>query len=108
METNTTSAAGAPAPVEMLVADHINALAEHDRLFQLGDWGLVPEDEVRAALGPLNDALIALCAARPTDPPQIELRRAYLNAVLPEAVDGSAELAKSIFHWLLKTDGWPS
>ncbi|MBY3119947.1 hypothetical protein [Rhizobium laguerreae] len=104
METNITSAAGAPASIEDLVANHIGAIADHERLFHLSDWGLVSDGAAGEALGAINDALIALCVARPSDRPQIELRRAYLNAVLPEAVDGCAALSKSVFHWLLWTE----
>jgi hypothetical protein len=104
METNITSAANAPASIEDLVANHIGALADHYRLFHLSDWGLVSDDAPGKALGAINDTLIALCAARPYDRDQAELRRAYLTAVLPEAVDGCAALSKSVFHWLLRTE----
>ena len=86
------------SPIQQLIANHINAQAEHDRLFSLEDWKLNPFDRVSAALGPLDDALIAICAARPTDDAERELRSAYLDALkIPSLVDGTPALEDTVY-----------
>ncbi|CDN92509.1 hypothetical protein [Agrobacterium tumefaciens] len=96
MKTNISRPAVGPVPVRELVAEHIGAIANHERLFQLNDWGLVEQDEVRMALGPVDEILIEICAARPSEASEIELRRAYLRNVLPDAIYDNKALTEEV------------
>jgi len=101
METNNTCAACAPVPIDSLVANHISALAEHDRLFQLSDWALVENSVVSAAVPPIDHALIAICKARPSSEPEYRLRRSYLISVLPDYLEDSKARANYVLEALL-------
>jgi hypothetical protein len=87
--------------VEALIAAHINAKAEHDRLFALNDQGLASNQAVSDALGPLDDALIALCAARPVEAAACSRRAEYLNATVPDAIDCNMGLTKAVISALV-------
>lgn len=82
--------------VEALIANHINAVIEHERLFNLEDWGLASKEDVRAALNPIDDALVALCAAQPSDAVAAGRRAKYLNAKAPDAIYGNSALIASV------------
>lgn len=75
--------------MQELIAAHVNALAEHNRLFALSDWGLVGDEAACDALDPLDDALVAICRARPLERADHELRERYLAGVLPDAMDSN-------------------
>lgn len=72
--------------IETLIANHINATAERDRLFYLEDWGLASKEDLNATLGPVDAALIALCAAQPDDAVAASRRAKYLNSKVPQAL----------------------
>lgn len=63
------------------------ARAHHDFLFNENDYGRAPESAVDDAIGPINDAFLALCRARPVDPAEQRLRAEYLNAELFDYID---------------------
>lgn len=90
------------ATIADLIAGHILAKAEHDKLFELSDHGLADEAEVTATLDPLDDALIAICAARPADRGEQAFRAKYLRAVLPNAIASAPELAGEIVEALVQ------
>ncbi|MBY5797773.1 hypothetical protein [Rhizobium leguminosarum] len=107
---NITSSAGAPAPrkwllpllpIDALVTAHITAVTNHERIFKLEDWGLVESERVSGSIRLIDNAMLALCTARPTEAPQIALRRSYLISTLPDYVDGSNARANAVFEALL-------
>lgn len=87
--------------VESLIAAHINAVADQNRLFELGDWGLASKEDIRAAAEPVDAALIDLCAARPSDAAADARRAEYLNVKVPEAVYGDTDLANAVIAALV-------
>lgn len=88
--------------IEDLIRAYINAKAEHDRLFALNDQGLESEQAVLDALGPISDALIALCRARSIDPFERDRRRQYLSATLYDAIEGCEGLIRAVLEALLE------
>lgn len=95
----------APAIVPALIAIHIRAQAEHDRLFNLSDWGMADHDEVQEAVAAIDRALIAICAARPSSPEDAKLRREYLIDRLPSALEGCPGLTKAGLAALIDAAG---
>ncbi|PWJ73856.1 hypothetical protein C7441_12540 [Pseudaminobacter salicylatoxidans] len=87
--------------IETLISNHINAAAERDRLFHLQDWGLASKEDMNATLGPVDAALIALCAAQPSDSEASSRRARYLNGHVPEAIDGSRGLTVAVIAALV-------
>lgn len=87
--------------IEGLIAAHINASAEHDRLFDLEDWGLASKEELNAALAPVDAALVALCAAQPGDAAATSRRAKYLNSKVPEAIHSERTLAAAVIAALV-------
>lgn len=87
--------------IETLIANHINAVAEHDRLFTLEDWGLASQKDVSASLEPIDAALVALCAARPDDAAAEARRAAYLKAKVPEAIYCERTLTEAVIAALV-------
>lgn len=93
------------SPIQILIQNHINAQAEHSRLFDLNDWGLVDGDTETAALDPLDDALIAICGAHPTTSADAELRRRYLVANLIKRLEGCPDLTGRAVKALIGAGG---
>lgn len=93
--------------VRRLIAAHINAIAEHDRLFNLNDWKLVDDATVCEALRPIDDALVAICAARPAETCDIELRQSYIADHAAKAIDGCPELIQRVIVALVDYGGQP-
>lgn len=90
------------AEMAHLVQCHQAAIAQHDKLFHSHDWGLgATETEVIEALGPIRDALEALCAARPITSQAKALRREYLSSRLVADTDGCPALMQCMFDALL-------
>lgn len=87
--------------IETLIASHINAVAELDRVFYLEDWGLASKEDVNAKLDPVNAALLALCAAQPSDAVAAGRRAEYLNSKVPEAIDGCKGLTVAVIAALV-------
>jgi hypothetical protein len=87
--------------IEALIAAHINAVAEHERLFNLEDWGLAPKEDVSAALTPIDDALVAICAARPADAAAEARRTKYINDKVAEAIYGDTGLTEAVIAALV-------
>ncbi|MBW8285053.1 MAG: hypothetical protein K0M55_15790 [Rhizobium sp.] len=100
-------AATATTLVDKLVADHINAMAEHERRFQLREHGLTGQEDVRAALKPIEDSLVAICGARPQTTAEAELKCSYLRDHLAEAAHENAELLNAAIGALIDA-GQPS
>lgn len=92
-------------PIGQLIADHINACADHERMFRLNDYDLAEDAAVDAACQQIDAALLALCRARPTTLKD-QLRFEYLSPRLVEATDGSRGLIKTVFDALLGVDEW--
>ncbi|NML73069.1 hypothetical protein HHL25_02910 [Rhizobium sp. S-51] len=100
--TNITApAASATARVEQLVADHINAVTEHYRRFQLRGRGLAGQEEVNAALKNVEQTLVALCAARADTPADAELKAGYLRDNLAEAACENTDLLNAAIGALI-------
>lgn len=93
------------SPIQELIKQDINARAEHSRLFELHDWGLVGGDTLTAALDSMDTALIALCAARPATPADADLRKEYLTKILVDRLDGCRELLKEAMTALISAGG---
>jgi hypothetical protein len=87
--------------IEALIAAHINAVAEHERLFNLEDWGLAPKEDVSAALAAIDDALVAICAARPADAVAGGRRAKYINDKAAEAIYGDTGLTEAVIAALV-------
>ena len=83
--------------VETLIKGYEDAIAHHDKLFA-GDG---TDAECAAALGPISEGLIAICAARPSSDEGRQRRREYLSARLFIDTDGCAGLIKAVFEALL-------
>lgn len=83
--------------VNALIKAYEEAIAHHDRLFNQD----ASQEVCAEALGPINDALIAICADRPTSPEGRQRRRKYLAGRLFEDTDGCAGLIKAVFDALL-------
>jgi len=83
-----------------------SALARHAALFSAQDSGEpVTEEEVWAALDPIDDAVLALCRFCPQTPEGAERRRAVLSRILPGEVEGRLEWSKDIFDALISAGG---
>lgn len=87
--------------IEKMIANHINAVIEHERLFNLHDWGLALDADVAAALAPIDDALVTLCATRPGDASAGSRRAEYLNANVPQAIYCDRTRAEAIIAALV-------
>lgn len=91
--------------VERLISDHVTACEEHERLFRANDNGSACDEQVSAAIGPINDTLEALCRARPSSPEARERRRSYLSAEIVPYVDGVPEMMQRVVDALLAEPG---
>lgn len=74
--------------IENLISAHINAFAEHDRLYHLSDWGLCDDRLAGDALGKADAILVQLCRTRPVSPEAATRRREYLSAKVPPTIEG--------------------
>lgn len=98
---NTAGAVPATASVATLIEAHISAKAEHDRLFDLNDWGLSTQKAVNEAVDEIDRTLVAICAARPSYPAEAQLRRHYLLTRLPSDLDLCPDLLKAVLPVLI-------
>lgn len=106
--TNTTTASPAATTlIEQLITAHIEAVAHHDRAFDLIDWKLATEDEFGDTIGPVDDAIIALCSARPSSPEEATLKRDYLKSELFSILDSNLGMTKRAVIALLDAAGEP-
>lgn len=87
--------------IGQLVADIAQADADHAHAFNQPN----SDDECFAALGKMDDAIIALCAARPTSSEAIEARRAFLAGNLYDQVEGRDGMLKEVFAALFAPSG---
>lgn len=90
-----------PSSVFALIEAHINARAEHDRLFGLNDWGLSTQKAVNDAVDEIDRTLVAICAARPSSPADVKFRRDYLLDRLPSELDLCPDLLKAVLPVLI-------
>lgn len=74
--------------IKNLISAHINAFAEHDRLYHLSDWGLCDDRLASDAICKADEVLVQLCKARPVSPEAVTLRRQYLSAKVPPTIEG--------------------
>jgi hypothetical protein len=93
------------APVAVLIAAHIASVAEHDCVFNLSDWGLADGSSANAKVDAVDDALLAICSARPSSQDEADLRRRYLVSKLPSALAGSDDLLKAAIAALIDAGG---
>lgn len=107
MEGTDKHAVSATTPIRQLVAAHIDAVANHDRIFSLSDWKVIDRDEMHDALKPVDDALIALCAGRPSTQEEAKLKQLYLDAELHRAVYNNEGLTKRAIDALLNAVSVP-
>ena len=84
-----------------LIKDCINTDAEFNRQFTLEDWKLAASDAPTEAIGPKDDAFLALCAEQPTDPKARELRASYLLPRLPDQLDCSEAMTNAVLCALM-------
>jgi hypothetical protein len=87
--------------IEALIAAHINATADRDRLLDLQDWGLASKEDANATQSPFDAALIALCAAQPGDAAAAGRRAKYLNDRVPEAIYCARRLTVAVIAALV-------
>lgn len=89
------------AEVERLIGVWASAVARHEVIFVAQDNGdAVEEEEVSAALGPIDDALEALCRYRPHDPAARARRSDFLADELPRSTYGCEELMRCMYRAL--------
>lgn len=102
----TSGAVPATEVVATLIEAHINAVAEHNRLFNLADWKIIPQSEPQAALLRIDETLIALCAQHPATPAEAKLRFDYLmtDDRLQNATALDVDLLYSVFEALLQPE----
>lgn len=86
VSNNTTT-----SPVPRLIAAHIAARHNHNHLFDLHDWGMLPEKDATDAAGRIDDTMLALCRARPASQEEFAMWRQYLLDYLPDEVSGRPE-----------------
>lgn len=98
---STAGAVPATASVSRLIEAHINARAEHDRLFGLNDWGLSTQQAVNEAVDEIDRALVEICRSRPSSPVDVALRRQYLLDRLPSDLDLCPDLLKAVLPVLI-------
>jgi hypothetical protein len=96
-----------PSAMQRLVAAHIAADAEYERLAGLNDWGMLDEASLRDATDPIDEALLAICRARPSDPADIDLRKSYLADNLRRSIEGCKDLTQRAIVALID-DGEPA
>lgn len=80
------------ATVKQLIADIAQADADHAHAFNQPN----SDDECSAALGRMDDAIIALCSARPTSSEAQEARGAYLASNLYDQLEGRDGMLKAV------------
>jgi hypothetical protein len=85
--------------IETLIAAHEAAIAEHNATFE--DEG-VDQDKL---LHNIDATLIAIVAARPTDPTEAARRRAWLSANLVKETDACSGLMQRVYDALLAPTG---
>lgn len=84
-----------------LIAAHIAARHEHDRIFDLSDWGMAPEEDATKAADAIDDALLAICRARPKSAEDATMRRKYILDYALEAVQGRPHFTLEVIEALL-------
>jgi len=89
------------ATVKQLIADIAQADADHAHAFNQPN----SDDECFAALGRMDDAIIALCAARPTSAKAQEARRAFLADSLYDQVEARDGMLKAVIAALFAPSG---
>lgn len=87
--------------MQQLISAHITAVADQERKFHLQDWGLIDQASVRNATDPADDALVAICGARPTEQADVDLRRSYLADHLGEAIYAEKTLTQRVIIALI-------
>lgn len=87
--------------ISRMIELHKATIEAHNVLFEQNDHGKVDDKVVSAALGPIDDALIALCATKPTAPDASRIRREYLSQVLVADTYCNSGMAQAVFDAFL-------
>lgn len=82
--------------VKQLIADIAQADADHSRAFVEQN----ADEECFAALDRMDNAIIALCATRPTSSEAQEARRAYLAGNLYDQLEGRDGMLEAVIDAL--------
>ncbi|PZU18944.1 MAG: hypothetical protein DI589_22955 [Shinella sp.] len=107
MEGTDKHAVSATTPISQLVAAHIEASTNHNRAFDLIGWKVAKEGEFGNTIAPIDDAIIALCAARPSTLEEATLKREYLKQELYPVLDGNEGMTKRVVEALLNAASEP-
>jgi hypothetical protein len=90
------------SPTMQAIANHIHACAEARRQGELEDWKLIPKGAEFLSYDAMDDALVAVCAARPTDGGDLAIWQKYLRSIeIPAKIDGCADLSKRVVAALI-------
>ncbi len=91
------------SPTMQAIANHIHASAEARRQGELEDWKLIPKESEFPAYDAMDDALVAVCAARPIDnSADLAVWKKYLRSIeIPEKIDGCSDLSKRVLAALI-------
>lgn len=90
------------SPTRQAIANYISACAEARRQGELEDWKLIPEGAEFPAYDAMDDALVALCAARPAIRGDLAIWQSYLRSIdMPRKIDRREELLVRIIGALI-------
>ena len=107
MEGTDKHAVSATTSIQQLVTAHIEVTARHNRAFDLIGWKIAKEEEFGNTIDPIDDAIIALCAARPSTTEEATLKREYLKQELYPVLDGNEGMTKRVVEALLNAASEP-
>ncbi|TGR84247.1 hypothetical protein EN866_33425 [Mesorhizobium sp. M2D.F.Ca.ET.223.01.1.1] len=90
------------SPTMQAIENHINASAECRRQCELSDWGLIPKDSEFASCDAMDEALVAVCAARPLAEDDLKAWRRYLRSVeVARRIEGQDDLTARVVAALI-------
>jgi hypothetical protein len=90
------------SPTMQAIAEHIHASAEARRQGELEDWKLIPKGSEFPCYDAMDDALVAVCAARPTDNADLAIWQKYMRSIEVAAkIDGCADLSQRVVAALI-------
>jgi hypothetical protein len=90
------------SPTMQAIANHIHASAEARRQGELEDWKLIPKGSEFPSYDAMDDALVAVCAARPADGQDLAIWQKYLRSIeIPAKIDGCTDLSRRVVAALI-------
>lgn len=96
------------SPAMQAIAEHIHASAEARRQGELEEWKLIPKGSEFTSYDAMDNALVAVCAARPSDSADLAIWQKYLRSIeIPAKIDGCDELSKRVVAALIGGEGSP-